>query len=284
MKKFTVIILLICFSLIVALCGMWENTNSENQPINENTGVFLTKGITDIEENLQLAVTLAIKNQGKVYYNGEYLTEGHIILDIQDDDGKIKAYTLASVGWFTFENDIFTKSSGSGAIPTVITFSKDKNGNYSLLEYKEPTEGFGGTESKKKMFPMKLWNVVLNAQNNYANLARQQEIQADAYLKSIGRTAKVSEAYVEKESVKINIQASNRLLELERQDSLISNCPRWLGTRERIESGIRYIYKKTQSKTSDGYDLITFKKIKEDGSLIEEKKYKILGSEPQLIN
>lgn len=284
MKKFTVIILLICFSLIVVLCGMWENTNSENQPINENTGVFLTKGITDIEENLQLAVTLAIKNQGKVYYNGEYLTEGHIILDIQDDDGKIKAYTLASVGWFTFENDIFTKSSGSGAIPTVITFSKDKNGNYSLLEYKEPTEGFGGTESKKKMFPMKLWNVVLNAQNNYANLARQQEIQADAYLKSIGRTAKVSEAYVEKESVKINIQASNRLLELERQDSLISNCPRWLGTRERIESGIRYIYKKTQSKTSDGYDLITFKKIKEDGSLIEEKKYKILGSEPQLIN
>jgi len=45
-----------------------------------------------------------------------------------------------------------------------------------------------------------------------------------------------------------------------------------------VEDGIRYIYETLQSKTDDGYDLITFKKTKEDGTLIEERKYKIVGS------
>jgi len=42
-----------------------------------------------------------------------------------------------------------------------------------------------------------------------------------------------------------------------------------------VEDGIRYIYETLQSKTDDGYDLITFKKTKEDGTLIEERKYKL---------
>lgn len=286
MMKIIIIIFLIC---IVASCGIWKNEilniNSENQTVDKNTGVFLTNGLTNVEEKLQRAVSLAIKNKGRGYYNGEYITEGHIILDIEEKEGKTKVYTLASIGWFGFENSIFTKTSGSGAIPTVITFFKNEHGEYSLLEYKEPTEGFGGTESKKEMFPMKLWDSVLNANQNYENLKKQQEIQAENYLKTIGRTAKVSADHLEKKLGNINVGASNKLVaEFTRQDVFLNHCPYWLGTREQIENGTRYIYEKSQSKSSDGYDIITFRKIKEDGGLIEEKKYKIVGSEPQFIN
>lgn len=72
---------------------------------------------------------------------GEAATEGHIILDTEEKDGKIKAYTIASYGWFRFENGIFTTVSGSGAIPTVMTFAKNANGAYVLLQYQEPQDG-----------------------------------------------------------------------------------------------------------------------------------------------
>ncbi len=102
--------------------------------------------------NIEQAVSAAIKDQGKVYLNGECITEGHVILDTEERDGTVKAYTIASVGWFGFENGVFTKISGSGAIPTVMTFFRNENGTYSLLEYKELMDGAGYTDSIKKIF------------------------------------------------------------------------------------------------------------------------------------
>ena len=62
----------------------------------------------------------------------------------------------------------------------------------------------------------------------------------------------------------------------------INNCPYWLGTREKLENGVRVIYETSQSKSNDGYDLITFKETKVDGTVVEERSYKIVGSEPKL--
>ncbi|HHX87157.1 MAG TPA: transcriptional regulator, partial [Firmicutes bacterium] len=85
--------------------------------------------------NIDDAISLAIKDQGTFYALGETSTEGHIILEAKEDNGTIKVYTIASFGAFGFENGIFTKVSGSGAIPTVIIFYQDENGEYTLLEY-----------------------------------------------------------------------------------------------------------------------------------------------------
>ena len=65
-------------------------------------------------------------------------------------------------------------------------------------------------------------------------------------------------------------------------DSFLNNCPYWLGSKEYLENGTRVIYETSQSKSGDGYDLIIFKKSKSDGTTVEERKYKIVGSEPQL--
>ena len=255
---------------------------SENIPTLES----LLKGLPNpappnLTQNIDAAVSQVIKAQGRSYKAGEVVTEGHIIMSTEENNGTVKAYTIASIGWFEFENNILTKTSGSGAIPTVITFAKNEKGEYSLIEYQEPEDGAYYITSLKKMFPLKLRAQVFAAQSVYADLARQQEAQAAEYLKSIGRDAKVCEAHVEKKLADIDVQASNKIFaELTKYDSFLNSCPYWLGTREQIEDGVRYIYETSQSKTSDGHDRITFRKLKEDKSVVKEQKYKIIGSEP----
>lgn len=235
-------------------------------------------------KDLNEAVGMAVKSRGHSYYAGETLTEGHVILDSEESGGGVKVYTIASVGNFGFENGVFTKISGSGAIPTVMTYSRNENSEYTLLQYKEPMDGTYYIESIKKMFPKKLQDRVLSSQGDYADLVRQQEAQAAEYLKSIGREAKVSAAHVEKQLVSINVEASNKLFAgYTKYDQFLNDCPYWVGTREQIENGVRYIYETSQGKTSGGYDLVVFRKTREGGAVVEERQYKIVGSEPVLL-
>lgn len=82
---------------------------------------------------------------------------------------------------------------------------------------------------------------------------------------------------------KIDVSAENELFVYSgKNDSFLSNWPYWLRTKEKLEDGVRVIYETTQSKSDDGYDVITFKKKKADGTVIEERKYKIVESEPVL--
>lgn len=234
--------------------------------------------------DLDETVGLAIQSRRTAYGAGETATEGHLVLDSEESNGTVKVYTIASFGAFGFENGIFTKVSGSGAIPTVMIFSRDENGAYSLLEYKEPQDGAGYIDSIKKMFPQKLRDRVLSSQGDYPDLVRQQEVQAAEYLKSIGRTAEVSAAHVDKKLPDINVDASNKLFaEYTKYDLFLNNCPYWIGDREKIENGVRYTYETAQEKAGDGYALIVFRKTGEDGAIVEERRYKIVGGEPQLM-
>jgi bla regulator protein BlaR1 len=234
--------------------------------------------------SMEEAISLAIMARRGAYRSGETATEGHIILEVEENGPQIKVYTIASYGTFGFENGIFTKISGSGAIPTVITLGKSEEGHHALLDYKEPQDGSGYTDSIKKMFPSWLQQEALAAHHYYSDLAEQQEEQAADYLKSIGRNAEVSAAHVDKVLAKINVEASNKLFsELGKYDVFINTCPYWIGTIEQIENGVRYIYETSQEKTRDGYDIVIFRKKDIEGIVIKEVKYKIIGSEPQLM-
>jgi len=255
----------------------------------KDNGFYAVKpeeGVSYVSFNLERAVGLAVLGRQSQYAEGEAATEGHIILETEEEKDRAKVYAIVSYGAFAFENGIFTKVSGSGAIPTVITFTKTENGWYYLLEYQEIMDGAGYGESIKKMFPTRLHDRVLSSKhyNDYAELVRQQEEQAAAYLKGIGREAPVQALHVKKYLADIDVEASNKLFsELTKFDAFLNACPYWLGTRERVEDGVRYIYETVQSKTEDGYDLIIFRKSKEDGTVVKEAKYKIVGSEPQLL-
>lgn len=236
-------------------------------------------------KTIEEAVAQAILSREKAYRDGEAAAEGHIILETEEQGSIIKVYAVASYGAFGFENGIFTKISGSGAIPTVITLSNEESNKYAILEYKEPLDGGLFGDSLKKMFPASLLKEVQNIQKEkYSELVIQQEEQAKEYLRRIGRTAVVRYKHVDKQLADINVDASNKLFsEISKYDEFINNCPYWLGTRELLEGGIRYIYETAQSKTDDGYDLITFTKGRVEGTIIKQVKYKIIDSEVRLV-
>jgi len=235
-------------------------------------------------KNIEEAVSLVIKSKADSYKEGEVATEGHIILEAKEEGPIIKVYAIVGIGNFGFENGVFTKISGSGAIPTVITLSNETANKYSLVDYQQPQDGAGYVESVKKLFPNSLQYKVLRNSVYGETLIKQQEAQAAEYLESIGRDAKVQAAYVEKAPVKINVEASNKLFaEAAKYDAFINSCPYWIGSMERLEAGNRYVYETTQGKTSDGYDLIVFSKKDTKGNVVTEVKYKIVGNEPQHV-
>ena len=248
---------------------------------NDFLNYTIKSALSDIQsklpQSIDEAVSRAIKSRATSYKTGEVATEGHIIFDIEDTDSTIKVYTISSIGNFGFENGIFTIISGSGVVPTLITLSKVESNKYEVLEYKEYeiTESSGYTDLVKEMFQ----EVSLNVQKYSTDFASQQVAQAEAYLNSIGIIAKISTSPVDKVLLNINVDASNKLLEL----ASYNGYPYWIGTIEQIEGGTRYRYETSQSKTSDGYDLVTFKKFDITGNVIKEIKYKIVGGEPQLI-
>ena len=291
-RKAVLYISILCFAVLggILLRNGIIKASTNNQNDNEiiaygdssDTPASQNQKPRDINE----AIGMAIKEQGKSYLDGEAHTEAHIILDTVDKNGIVKVYTLACYGAFGFENGIFTKISGSGAIPTVMTLKKNQKSEYTLIKYQEPLDGSYYVESIKKMFPKKLWEKVLSIkQSDNSKLTKQQEKQAKEYLKSIHRSAKVTVEYVEKKPVKIDVQASNKLFaEKTKYDAELNNFPDWIGTRELIQNGVRYIYETSQSKSKDGYDVVTFKKTNENGNIIKKFSYEIVGHEPKLIS
>ena len=229
---------------------------------------------------LEEAVGQAIIQQGASYLAGEVATEGHEILEIVEEGEATTVYAIASFGFFAFENGIFTKISGSGDIPTVLVFSRDESDVYQLLEYQEPEDGSNYETSIKEMFPQHLWVRVFSDAGNGLDLLAQQEAQAKAYLDLIGRQGEVQGNYVEKQLLEIDVEASNKLFaEYSKEDAFLNNCPYWIGTRETIEDGQRYIYATSQSKDQEGYDLVIYKKTDANGKVVEERTYQIVGSD-----
>lgn len=232
---------------------------------------------------LEEAVRAANKTRTPGYAEGEFATEGHVILDTKTDGVVTTVYTVSSWGWFGFQNGIFTFVSGAGVIPTVITFSQNEKGEYVLQDYKEPLDGSMYRESVKRMFPANLLTKVFQSDKYVGELARQQEQQAQAYLKSVGRDAVVSFAFVEKQLPRIEAQASNALLDRTSNDARLSYFPYWLGTIERLENGTRYVYETAQGKTDDGVDVIIYTQRTENGAVVATYTFKIVGSSVQEI-
>lgn len=200
----------------------------------------LGQGIFDIEE----AVTQAIleKNSDR-YMAGECSAEGHYILDVEETGDQIKTYVLTMYGNYGFEDGNFIKVSGSGVIPAVITFKKQPDGSYEQLDYKMTMDGGMYMESVKEMFPEALQELCLNVPEEICKDLEQQERQyAPAYLESIGRTAEIGEFgdYDHKtlSDLGVPVEVSNQMGE----NRALAEYPFWLGNREQIEDGIRYVY------------------------------------------
>lgn len=198
------------------------------------------RGIFEIEE----AVTQAIlENNSDHYMAGECSAEGHYIMEVEDTGDQVKTYVLTMYGNYGFEDGNFIKVSGSGVIPAVITFEKESDGSYEQLDYQMPMDGGMYIESVNEMFPEALQELCLKVPEEIReDLERQERQYAPVYLKSIGRTVEIGEFgdYDHKtfSDLGVPVEVSNQMME----NRALAEYPFWLGNREQIEDGIRYIY------------------------------------------
>lgn len=196
--------------------------------------------IYDREEAVANAI---LHKKSDAYMPAECQAEGHYILDTEADGEQITAYVLAMFGYYGFEDGNFVKVSGSGAIPTVLTFKKHPDGSYGLLDYREVMDGGMYLESIKELFPERLWEQCLHVPEDIMENLRAQERQyAAEYLKAIGRAAEIGEFsdYDHKilSDLGVSVEVSNMMIE----NKELGAYPFWLGNRELVEDGVRYVY------------------------------------------
>lgn len=212
----------------------------------------------DKQMTVEEAVSKAILNNNETRYaDGECVGEGHIILGEEDyaDGGKV-VYALTMYGQYGFENNAFIKTSGSGIIPAQIVFDSE----YKVIEFKLPMDGNMYLPSCKELFPEKYWKDVLSDNEKYHSILKEQEKRyASEYLRKIGREAQIGEySDIEHEFADMDVEASNTLLDL------YYDYPDWIGTQERIENGVRYVYEKQWDSKGNGDGVVTFKKYEYD--------------------
>ncbi len=224
--------------------------------------------ITGLDEAIGQAVLS--DNEGS-YMQGECVAEGHIKLgDEQGKDGNVTVYALTMYGEYEFHDGFFVKGSGTGVIPVVMKFSYDAGKGYVLQDYEPPKDGGYYVESVHELFPESLWDLCLNISDEMiAELTKQERIYAKRYLKKIGRKAGVGN-YSDQEhplltDAGVSVEVSNKLCEWEKEG--FWNYPDWIGSLERIEDGVRYVYEMALDKKAG--EIVYTKKVYDTGKTVE---------------
>lgn len=224
--------------------------------------------ITDLDEAIGQAV-LSYQEDG--YLGGECAAEGHIMLgNEQKKDGHVTVYALTMYGQYEFHDDFFVKESGTGVIPVVMDFSYDDGSGYVLENYQEPMDGGYYLESIYKMFPEQLWEACISRNDEtIAALTEQERGYAKKYLKKINRKAETGD-YIDHEHLLltdagVSVEVSNKLCELEKEG--LWKYPDWIGSRERIEDGVWYVYEMALDKKAG--EIIYTKSIYDTGEIVE---------------
>ncbi len=261
-KKYTGKGVLAVCALSVFAVGAFVGCSKNDTTINNNLNdMVIEEGmkVSSIAKDLESAVKVGILNfNSTLYSKGECVAEGHIILgsEVKNTNAskEEECYALVSYGEYGFENGIFTKVSGSGAIPTKLTFSINDKGEYSLVEYEQAQDGSLYESSIREMFPKDIAERALHCTDeDRTNLQVQEEVYAQEYLAGVRSDAKIQQN-VAKDLANMNVEVSNTLLEL------FNGYPYWIGTEEKIENDVRYVYEKQWEDKGNGDGTVTFKK------------------------
>ncbi len=226
--------------------------------------------VFDLDEAIGQAVLTYNKER---YGQGECVAQGHEILEQkQEADGSVTVYAITMFGWYGFEDDCLVKVSGSGMICNVLTFSLDKQRGYLLEDYKEPLDGGYYVSSVRDMFPEHLWDTCLTYdEKRYNKLQKQEYAYARQYLKKIGRQADVTE-HIDREGrlmtdAGVSVKVSNKMSDMEK----LNKYPYWIGSREEIIDGVRYVYK--MDVDQEAGEIIYTKSVYDTGETVEQHRF-----------
>lgn len=256
LKKPAFWIIAVVFITCIVFVLFWHHPVSDNE----------VTGTNDIEKAVSDAI---LNNNTGSFLDGECQGEGHFIMDSTIDGTTVTAYALTMYGEYGFEDGNFVKVSGTGAIPTVITFSVDKDGSYSMVSYQMPEDGEGYGESIGRLFPQALQFQCLHISTSTAKkLKTQEQAYAAKYLDSIDRSATVGEhgdfSHMLLTDLGVSVEVSNMMI----GNKKISNYPYWVGNLERLEDGFRFFYELSYDEKSH---TITYSKLNYDTKTVTEK-------------
>lgn len=219
-------------------------------------------------EELSALVSEAIlSDNASGFADGECSAEGHRILGSSLSGDRLRVYALTTYGNYGFRNDMFIKISGTGVIPTVLTFEKN-TADWELADIEYPRDGNEYVSSIKRLFPLKYRFAALHPGDKaYDEISAQERCYAEAYLESIGREAEIGEFRdlntVLLTDLGVSVDVSNELS----CDKRLWQYPWWIGTIETPENGTRYI--RSLSYDEEAGLIIYETAEKESGSVTE---------------
>ncbi len=265
--------------------GMSETEQTAMKPGAEQTeGTSETSQENNKPTLDELVANAILAEERGRYAKAECQGEGHIILDTskEEQDGmtKLTVYTLAMYGEYQFQDGNFVKESGSGVIPTVLTFSVNDKEEYTLEDYQVPVDGSGYVDSIHELFPRKYWDICITpGEERHDALKAQEQAYAAAYLKEIGRTARIGD-YGDFEHILltdqgVSVEVSNQMVEKKE----LGDYPFWIGNIERLEDGVRYRYSMELEK--DKHTILYEKYDLDAGKAVETYLFDSITGEPQ---
>lgn len=218
----------------------------------------------------KISMTILEENAGK-FYPGECETQGHIILETKQSGRRITAYCLTEYTVFGFENGCFVPVSGC-SVPAAYTFNL-RGGNFELLKAEYAQDGSNYVKSIRAMFPGSCAErAIYPSDADKSAMKLQQRVHAEAYLDAIDREAEIllqTPRYTLLSDLGVGVELSNRLDEIRKEQGLLGDYPYWVGTREQLEDGVRYVYE-TSLYTHNGQSIIKYDKYEYNGNHIAE--------------
>ncbi len=205
------------------------------------------------------------------YLEGECSAQGHVLLATQRSENgnsqRTVLYLLTTYGEYGFENNNFVKISGTGIIPVKLTLDADNH----VVEYWTPQDGSYYAPDIKKTFPEELYSRVIPDLDTYRvsmeQCTKQEESYAQTYLNSIGRKAKIGdENDFEQKRPDISANAWDQILK-----DVSSVYPTYIGTREKVENGKRYLYETKWESSGKEKGQLVFQKQEYQTKKIENK-------------
>lgn len=226
------------------------------------------------------AVSEAVLTENRGKYTGEeFCGEGHLILGQKEEGDRMVIYALTMYGEYQFQNGNFVKEAGTGVIPAVLTFRENEDGSRILESFEVPEDGSGYLDSVHRLFPEELWeNCISPSEQNRLFLREQEQNGARAYLETLGRVASVGE-YADFEyrlltEEGVSVEVSNRLI----CDRELSRYPGWVGSLERLEENVRYLY---QVEVDRENGIIRYKKTSMDSAVtVESREFDLETGDP----
>lgn len=254
---------IIAFSIVmVCIIGVGLLANPKPEALDK------LKITAESTSNLEQSISNALLNHYKNEFNSpwyEVAAEGHITLNSEEKNGITKVYLLEEYYEFSFEDNNLTASSGHGENVAVLTLKKDSKGDYIYDNLKAPLTDGEYYSFIKDLFSSAALEKLSSTdrEKSKADLDSQCEAYAKAYLKKAGRDGDIYIYQKEKVRPDINSETANYIFEN------YSEYPYWIGTREIVENGTRYVYETSWEHKGNQNGIITFTKKLYNGDVVE---------------